>query len=220
MNIIEFIKKVLLSFEQSSTQINYNKIYTWNDGPNKIKQITLSFGITEYGNLKKFIQKYCNSKGSFAKQFEPYIPNIGKVSLVKDFNFINLLKESSKEPIMQKCQEEAFEEYYITPALKWCDQNKFVLPLSKLVISDSFLHSGSILSLLRNKFAEKTPIDGGDEKKWIESYCKARKEWLSTSSSKLLRNTVYRPNFFLACITNNDWELNKPPYKPNGVLIQ
>jgi len=53
MDKISLIKKVLVSFEQSSTSIKYDKLYFWNDGPNKIKQITVSFGITEWGNLKK-----------------------------------------------------------------------------------------------------------------------------------------------------------------------
>jgi chitosanase len=220
MDLIDFIKKVLLCFEQSSTQIKYDKIYTWNDGPNKIKQITLSFGITEYGNLKKFIQSYCDKNGKYKTELNEYISKISSTPLADNLTFINLLKEAAEDPVMQQCQEEAFINYYIQPALKWCDTNKFTLPLSKLVISDSFLHSGSILKFLRDKFAEKVPANGGKEKIWIEEYCKARKSWLSTSSSKLLRNTVYRPNYFLSCISNNDWELNKPPYKPNGVLIK
>jgi chitosanase len=220
MNLIEVIKKILLCFEQSSTHIKYDKIYTWNDGPNKIKQVTLSFGVTEYGNLKRFIQKYCNTNSIYSKQLSEYIPKIGVNSLANDLKFINLLKESAQDPIMKQCQEEAFVEYYIDPALQWCESNKFILPLSKLVIADSFLHSGSILKALRNKFAEKVPINGGTEKIWIEEYCKARREWLSASSSKILRNTVYRPNFFLDLINKNDWELNKPPYNANGVLIK
>ena len=74
LDIKELIKKILVSFEQSSTTIKYSKIYEWEDGPNKIKQITVSFGITEYGNLKKLIQNYCLNKGMFTEQFLPFIP--------------------------------------------------------------------------------------------------------------------------------------------------
>ena len=52
------IKKILLAFEQSSSTIKYDKVYVYEDGPNDIKQITVSFGVTEYGNLKKLIKSY------------------------------------------------------------------------------------------------------------------------------------------------------------------
>ena len=58
MDAKPLIKKILLAFEQSSTNIKYDKIYTFEDGPNDIKQITVSFGVTEYGNLKKMIKDY------------------------------------------------------------------------------------------------------------------------------------------------------------------
>ena len=218
-NIVPFIKKVLLAFEQSSTSIKYDKIYTWNDGPKNIKQITLSFGITEYGNLKRFVEKYCNADGKFKDKFQKYIPLIGKQSLVINKEFMTLLKESAADDVMKDCQEQAYEEYYITPALKWCEQNQFNLNLSKLVIADSFLQSGSILKLLRNRFTEKTPKDGGSEKVWIEEYCKARRSWLSAASLQALRNSVYRVNMFLTRIEKNDWELNQSKYNANGVEI-
>jgi chitosanase len=218
-NIVPFIKKVLLAFEQSSTSIKYDKIYTWNDGPKNIKQITLSFGITEYGNLKRFVEKYCNADGKFKDKFQKYIPLIGNQSLVANKEFMTLLKESASDDIMKECQEQAYEEYYINPALKWCEQNQFNLNLSKLVIADSFLQSGSILKFLRNKFAEKTPKDGGKEEVWIKEYCKARHAWLSAASLQALRNSVYRANMFLKCIEKNDWELNQPKYNANGVDI-
>lgn len=218
-NINSTIKKILLSFEQSRTSIDYGKIYTWNDGPNKIKQITLSFGITEYGNLKKFIQQYCAAGGQYKEKFETYIPKISTTSLVQDNNFITLLKESSKDPVMQRCQETAFDEMYIIPSLKWAEKNEFKLNLSKLVIADSFLQSGSILGFLRNKFSEKIPANGGDEKKWIESYCNVRREWLKTHSNKILNNTIYRVNFMLDCIKKEDWGLSEKLYTPNGVKV-
>jgi hypothetical protein len=218
-NIVPFIKKVLLAFEQSSTSIKYDKIYTWNDGPSNITQITLSFGITEYGNLKRFVEKYCNANGQFKDKFQKYIPLIGKQSLVVNKEFMTLLKESASDDIMKECQEQAYEEYYITPALKWCELNQFNLNLSKLVIADSFLQSGSILKLLRNKFAEKTPKDGGSEKVWIEEYCKARYAWLSAAKLKALRNSVYRADMFLKCIKKDDWDLEQSKYNANGVEI-
>lgn len=218
-NIKNFIKKVLLAFEQSSTTIKYNSIYKYDDGPKDIKQITLSFGITEYGNLKSFIQDYCDKKGKYSKDFISYLPLIGKTSLVENTSFINLLKESATDPAMQECQEIAYEKMYIAPALSWCSKNNFVLPLSNLVIADSFLQSGSILSLLRNKFSEKVPAAGGDEKAWVTEYCKARKIWLENHSRKILNKTVYRMITMLSLIEKDDWCLEQSTYNINGVKI-
>lgn len=213
------IKKILLAFEQSSTKIKYDKIYLFEDGPNDIKQITVSFGVTEYGNLKKMIRSYCLKNGKFAGQFTPYVSSIGTKSLVEDQKFINLLKESAKDPIMQQTQEEAYDEMYINPAYGFCTKNNFNEELSKLVICDSYLQSGSVLSLLRNMFSERPPINGGDEKVWIKSYCEARRKWLANHSRKVLNNTVYRMDFMLDRIKKGDWSLSQSPFVANGVKI-
>jgi chitosanase len=214
------IKKILLSFEQSSNTIKYDKIYLWNDGPKNIKQITVSFGITEWGNLKKLIDSYIKLNGNLSDKFKTYLNKIGVESLANDNSFIELLKQAGKDPVMQMCQERAFDDMYIDPAYNFCLTNKLETPLSKLVISDSYLHSGSILSFLRNKFSEKIPANGGNEKIWTESYCKARKEWLENHTREVLRKTVYRMNFMLDRIKDNDWDLSKSSYNANGVKIE
>lgn len=219
MDAKPLIKKILLAFEQSSTKIKYNKIYLFEDGPNNKKQITVSFGVTEYGNLKKMIKDYCFKNGVYSKQLSAYVSDIGVKSLVNNSEFINLLKESASDPIMQEVQENAYEEMYINPAYGFCDKNGFKTNLSKLVVCDSYLQSGSILSLLRNMFAERPPINGGDERVWIESYCKSRRQWLANHSRKILNNTVYRMDFMLDRIKKGDWELTQSPFNANGVKI-
>jgi chitosanase len=213
------IKKILLAFEQSSTTIKYDEIYKYDDGPNDKKQITVSFGITEYGNLKTLIKSYCFRNGKHTEEFTPYIQKIGSEALVNDAKFISLLKESCSEDIMKECQEQAYDDMYINPALAFCDKNKLVLPLSKLVVCDSYLHSGSILTSLRNSFTESVPANGGNEKVWIESYCKARKNWLANHSRTILHNTVYRMDFMLDRIKKGDWDLSQSPFIANDVKI-
>lgn len=209
------IKKILLAFEQSSTSIKHGDIYTYNDGPNDCKQITVSFGVTEYGNLKNLLRSYCFKNGRYTKDFTPYIGLIGNKALANDKNFINLLKESATDPVMQMCQEQAYDEMYIDPAYAWCDKNKLKLGLSKLVICDSFLQSGSILSSIRNMFPESIK----EEKPWVTAYCKARKLWLSNHSRKILHNTVYRMDFMLDRIEKGDWDLVQSPFIANDVKI-
>jgi len=219
MNDTLLIKKVLLAFEQSATTIQYGKVYRFNDGPGNIKQITLSFGTTEYGNLSTIVRRYVAKGGRVADRLKPYVEKIGKVALADDERFIKLLQEAGDDVAMQLIQDAAYDEMYIQPAMRWCEKNKLILPLSKLVVADSFLQSGSILSSLRNKFSAKIPSVGGDERKWIESYCIVRKDWLANHSRKILNKTVYRVNFMLDCIEAGDWNLAQPEYRANGVKI-
>jgi len=219
MDARPLIKKILLAFEQSSTTIKYNQIYKYDDGPNDIKQITVSFGITEYGNLRNFIKSYVFSGGVHSKFFSDYIDKIGRVSLVHDDAFVGKLKEAASDPKMQECQEKAYDEMYIDPAYAFCEKNGLVKNLSKLVVADSYLHSGSILSALRNSFSESVPVNGGNEQKWIECYCKARKTWLANHSRKILHNTVYRMDFMINRIEKGDWDLTQSPFVANDVKI-
>jgi len=219
MESISLIKKILLAFEQSSTFIKYNEVYKYDDGPGDIKQITVSFGITEYGNLKNLIKTYCYKGGKYGESFNEYIPSIGVKPLAQDTDFINLLKEAGSDPIMQLCQEQAYDSMYITPSLDWCEKNKLTSPLAKLIIADSFLQSGSILSTIRNMFTETLPANGGDEKKWVESYCSARKKWLANHSRKVLHATVYRMDLMLELIKKEDWNLSQNIYIANDVKI-
>jgi chitosanase len=218
MNDTLLIKKVLLAFEQSATTIQYGKVYRFNDGPGNIKQITLSFGTTEYGNLSTIVRRYVTKGGRVADRLKPYVEKIGKVALADDEQFIKLLQEAGTDVSMQLIQD-AYDEMYIQPAMRWCEKSKLILPLSRLVVADSFLQSGSILSSLRNKFSAKIPSVGGDERKWIESYCIVRKDWLANHSRKILNKTVYRMNFMLDRIEAGDWNLAQPEYRANGVKI-
>lgn len=146
------------------------------------------------------------------------MPTKNNRDLVNDTEFINALKSAGKEEIMQEVQDEFFDETYFSPAYNWFKNNGFILPLSMLVIYDSYIHSGGILTFLRNRFKEVPPASGGDEKTWIEQYVSTRKSWLANHSNKILRNTVYRMKTMQDCIDNNNWDLTKP-INANGVII-
>ena len=68
---------------------------------------------------------------------------------------------------MAEAQNEQFNKVYLEPAFDWFTKNGFTLPLSFLVISDSYLHSGGIRAALRSKFKESPPAQGGAEKAWV-----------------------------------------------------
>jgi chitosanase len=219
------IIQVINVFETGTITGNYSKISIFSDGPvingNRIKQITYGRSqTTEYGVLKILIEQYITNKGQFADQFKPFVDKIGKQpSLCTDSSFKSLLKNAGQnDSIMKSTQDNFFDQLYYQPAFNWFTSMKFTLPLSLLVIYDSFIHSGSILPFLRQRFPESVPANGGDEKKWINQYIAARHDWLEHHPNKILRNTVYRPICFEKAIAQNNWDLSSA-IDANGTIV-
>lgn len=212
--------KVINAFETGGTSVDYSSLYFFYDGPNQIKQITLGRGFTEFGSLVKVVEDYANANGIYSNFFKKYVGRIGKQpSLRHDKEFLDTLKRAGSDPVMQAVQDKIFEERYWIPAEKFFKDNGFTLPLSQLVIFDSYVHSGGILSFLRKRFPEVPPVKGGDEKKWIEQYVNTRHDWLATHKTvPVLRNTIYRTNCFKDLIKKNDWNLDGV-INANGILV-
>jgi len=214
------IIQIINVFETGTREGKYDLIATYPDGKNGSRQITYGRSqTTEQGNLKALLEKYISNKGIFAGEFKIYLPKIGKIPLVDDTVFKNLLKKAAKQdPVMRKSQDDFFEVLYYQPALHFFEKNKFTQALSLLVIYDSYIHSGSVPAFIREKFAENVPLNGGDEKKWIKKYTEARHSWLTNHSKQLLRKTNYRTKCFLEQIANNNWDLSKPT-DANGTAV-
>ncbi len=213
------IQKIVNVFESGKPDGDYSCISLYEDGPNSIKQITYGKSqTTEWGNLPKLIKLYIENNGQYANEFIKYDDLLGRTSLVNNKDFISLLKESSKDPVMKRTQDSFFDIHYWEPAKAWFDKNGFKLNLSMLVIYDSFIHSGSILKFLRNRFTEKVPADGGNEKAWIEQYTSARLNWLKNHSNPILRKTTYRVCDFLMAMDKNNWNLDQE-FLANGQKI-
>ncbi len=213
------IIQVVNVFETGIPEGKYDSIVRYKDGPNKIRQITYGRSqTTEYGNLKRLIEKYISMNGTYSNDFSAFVDRIGVTPLTDDQNFISLLKTSAGDEIMHQCQDDFFDIYYYQPAYVWFNGHGFQEPLSLLVIYDSFIHSGSILNFLRQKFSERPPVNGGNENTWIEEYVNARHDWLANNSSELLRKTAYRTVCFQGQIKNNNWQLVQP-VDANGIII-
>jgi chitosanase len=203
------IRNVLIVAEQGRQKMAYGAVYIYADGPNNVRQITLSIGFTQYGNLGPLVAAYAERTGKFSQHINKFVGKMRNADLVNNAEFINLLKEAGDDPVMQRVQEELFDKFYLAPGVKWGEDQGFVLPLSYLVICDSYLHSGSILPSIRSRFPEKTPANGGKEKAWISQYTDARQYWLANHSKKILNSTVYRTKYFKELIAAEDWELDR-----------
>jgi chitosanase len=213
------IQKIVNVFESGTPDGDYGCISLYEDGPNGIKQVTYGKSqTTEWGNLPDLIKLYIKNNGEFACEFTKFTDALGRTSLVADKSFISLLKTASKDPIMKESQDSFFDTHYWQPAKAWFDKNGFKLNLSMLVIYDSFIHSGSILKFLRQRFTEIVPVNGGSEKAWIEQYCQTRLSWLNNHSNLILRKTNYRVVDFIRAMEKNNWDLSQE-FLANGTKI-
>jgi chitosanase len=212
---------VLNVFETGSIGGNYSALSIFDDGPHRERQVTYGRSqTTEYGNLGKLVKMYINSKGMFSGQLAKFVDKIGVEPLVDNDEFKKLLKDAGKQdPVMRQVQDVFFDQVYLQPALKWATDQEFFLPLSALVIYDSYIHSGGILSFLRKRFPEHVPSNGGPEKEWIKAYVAARHNWLANHSNPDLRKTIYRTKCFTKEIERDNWDLSKLPIDANGVEV-
>jgi len=219
------IIKILNCFEQGSPEFRHDKVDYLKDGvfpgsSERQVQITISYGLVQTGILPVFLKEYSDLGAKFSNDFKPYLPKLKLQSLTKDAKFEALLKRAAREDkVYTDLLESYFDKYYLGRADEWAKENGFKESLSILIIADSFLHSGSILPFLRKRFPEKTPINGGSERRWIEQYIAVRRDWLKNHSDPILRKIWTRPQFYLDQITKGNWDLKIFPIKPNGIII-
>ncbi len=217
----KILEKVVNVFETGSTSGNYGAIAIFSDGPNNIRQITYGRSqTTEYGNLRSLVQKYVSANGLFSKKLKPFAEKVGTIPLTDDQTFKDLLKKAGKEDaVMRKTQDEFFDGKYYQPAIKWATDNGFILPLSALVIYDSYIHSGGILWVIRGMFPESPPNLGGNEIEWTTAYVDARQTWLANHPREAVRQTIYRTQCFKNEIARGNWTLGTLPINANGVKV-
>lgn len=214
------IERIVNVFETGTPEGRYDLLVVMNDGPGGRPQITFGRSqTTEYGNLKQLVRMYCDQGGTYAQALLPWIARIGAEPLHDNNVFKNLLREAARnDPRMRSIQDRFFDEVYFTPARQFFDSNGFTLPLSLLVIYDSYIHSGRVPDFLRRRFGEKVPVAGGNEKEWITRYVDVRHQWLKYHSNEILRKTTYRTQCFKDQIAAGNWLLDKPVIA-NGVSV-
>lgn len=206
------IQSIVNAFETGSAEGNYGSIDLFFDGPNKVKQLTAGrSGATQYGNLPELFKRYVQANGQYAQQISRCLKwSVSNPNWTSDKEFHDFIRKAGNDPIMREVQDKLFDDKYWNPAMKWAETNGFKENLSLLVIYDSFIHSGSILSLLRKRFSAIVPASGGEEKLWITQYLDARHQWLKYHSNLILRKTIYRTIDMKRAISANDWNLDLP----------
>src|SRR5262245_22534112 len=213
--------RVLNVFETGKPDGDYGAIAIFSDGPHDIRQITYGRSqTTEYGNLRELVHGYMAANGTFSQVIRPFAERIGSVPLTDNAEFKALLRRAGREDlVMRRMQDRFFDKRYFRPAMRWAEENGFRLPLSALVIYDSFIHSGSILGPFRAMFAESPPANNGDEKAWTKAYVNARHRWLGNHPRKIVRRTVYRTACFKREIARENWDLARTPINAKGVRV-
>lgn len=215
------IQRIINTFETGRPEGKYDSLVVMADGKDKSRQVTFGRSqTTEQGNLKRLLEMYVGKGGVFATQLSPFLNQIGVKPLADDAAFKNLLQQAARQdPVMKTTQDEFFDQSYYTPAFGFFNTNGFALPLSLLVIYDSYIHSGGMRDFLRQRFPEVVPSRGGDEKAWVTAYVNVRHDWLATHENELLRRTIYRTQCFKDLIAAGNWNLDKLPVIAHGVAV-
>jgi chitosanase len=173
------------------------------------------------GSLDLVVKKYIELGGQHAEALKAYLPYLAANTSsteppkgpykAETTNLINLLKTAGADPKMHEAQDHVFDANYFMPAVNHANNAGVTKALSLLVIYDTCIHSGpGGVTNIRNKFAAKSPANGGDEKEWVKAYINARRAWLLGNANPLVQKTVYRMDAFVALIAADNWDLNTP----------
>ena len=214
----ELIQGIVNIFETSKFAGDYAALVVMHDGPGGSTQITYGRSqLTESGGgLRRLLLAY---QGKYAAQLMILANKFDDLTDNEEFKNLLVLAARDDEA-MRKAQDAVFDENYWHPALRFCEHEGLTLPLSQLLVYDSYIHSGKVPQFLRDRFNELTPVRGGNEKKWCRAYAQARRDWLATHSSPLLRKTVYRMDFILGQMDADNWMLNRFPLNVHGVIVK
>jgi len=173
------------------------------------------------GSLDLVVKRYIALGGQFStalKAFETTLATNASTKVppkgpwgAEVTDLVGLLKAAGADPVMQRAQDEVFDEQYFAPAVAHAKSAGLQTALGLLVVYDTCIHSGpGGVTMIRQKFAEKSPANGGDEKAWVKAYIAARRNWLATHSLTVLHATVYRMDALKALADAGAWDLATP----------
>ena len=172
------------------------------------------------GSLDAIVMRYLDLNGSLASKFDPYLSSLNAnfSSKVDPSNppadvkaLMKLLSDAGKDPLMQRAQDEIFDEQYWIPSVHRGQAMKLNLPLSYLALYDTCIHSGpGRIDALRKVFPEVPPASGGDEKSWTKAFLNARYSWLKSYPNTLVQRSADRVTAILKIAAADNWDLKTP----------
>ena len=172
------------------------------------------------GSLDKIVDLYIQKGGKQAEELKQFVPKLAlnETAKVDPRNIpswakylMGVLKVAGADPVMQQCQDAVFDADYWTPAMGHAASIGLKTALGHLVIYDTCIHSGpGGVAVIRARFPEASPANGGDEKAWVQAYVNARRAWLAGNKNPIVQGTVYRMDAFNVMIKEGNWDLNTP----------
>jgi chitosanase len=173
------------------------------------------------GSLDAVVKRYIELGGAHAAALQGMLPLLASNASTKEppkgphsapvAALMQTLRTAGADPLMQRAQDEVFDRDYFAPAVNLAQQIGLKTALGLLVVYDSCIHSGpGGVTMIRQKFAEKSPANGGDEKAWVLAYIRTRRNWLATHSMTVLHATVYRMDALKAIADAGNWDLATP----------
>lgn len=166
------------------------------------------------GGLFILINDYCSTSGAqFADGLRPFLDRLQAMdfSLDNDIDLRSLLAHAGADPVMQKVQDQFFDQTY------WATANRVALTSMKgaplttslgiTTVYDSVIHgSFPLIKNMTNASFTAAP----DEKDWVAKYVQLRRDWLANNADLGLRNCVYRMDSLGGLIAANKWQLELP----------
>ncbi len=172
------------------------------------------------GTLDKIVDLYIAKGGKQADELKQFVPKLALNETAKldpknipswAKYLMGVLKTAGADPVMQAAQDEVFDANYWVPAMGHVQRIGLQTGLGALVVYDTCIHSGSGgVAIIRARFPEAAPCNGGDEKAWVMAYIKARREWLAANKNPIVQRTVYRMDAFSEIARSGNWELATP----------
>lgn len=180
------------------------------------------------GSLDKIVDLYIQQGGKHGEELKQFLPKLSANESAKvdpksppswAKYLMGVLREAGKDPVMQAAQDAIFDSCYWAPAVGHAVNIGLTTALGHLVVYDTCIHSGpGGVAVIRARFPQASPANGGDEKAWITAYISARRVWLAGNSNPLVQKTVYRQDTLMEIVKSENWSL-KVPLTVRGVKI-
>jgi len=180
------------------------------------------------GSLDKIVDLYIQQGGKHGEELKQFLPKLSANESAKvdpksppswAKYLMGVLREAGKDPVMQAAQDAIFDSCYWAPAVGHAVNIGLTTALGHLVVYDTCIHSGpGGVDVIRARFPQASPANGGDEKAWITAYISARRVWLAGNSNPLVQKTVYRQDTLMEIVKSENWSL-KVPLTVRGVKI-